>query len=105
MERLFAVIRSKGRGWNHSLALEQQEDWPAHAAFMNGLQAEGFVVMGGGLEGSPDFLLIFRAADAEEIRSRLAADPWGPEQLVTTRISPWTLLLGSLAAEGRRPFD
>jgi hypothetical protein len=101
VERLFAVIRSKGPRWNHSVALEQQEGWAAHAEFMNGLQAEGFVVMGGGLEGSPDFLLIFRAADADEIRSRLAADPWGPEQLAMTRISPWTLLLGSLADEAR----
>ncbi|HML18331.1 MAG TPA: hypothetical protein VK419_14975 [Bryobacteraceae bacterium] len=35
MERIFAVIRSRGDGWNSSLPLEQQEDWRPHAAFMN----------------------------------------------------------------------
>ncbi len=63
---------------------------------MNALEAEGFVVFGGPLEGSADFLLIFRAENADEVLARLAGDPWGTERLVLTRISPWTLLLGAL---------
>jgi uncharacterized protein YciI len=97
VKRLFAVIRSRGAAWNDSLPLEEQEDWRPHADFMNALHAEGFVAIGGPLEGTRDALLIFRASDADEIASRLEDDPWsGKDLLRTTRIAPWTLRLGSL---------
>lgn len=97
MERLFAVTRTRGAGWNDALPMEEQEDWPSHAAFMNGLQAEGFVLLGGPLEGTPHVLLIIRAKDADEIRARLAGDSWtGKDLLRITKIVPWTLRLGSL---------
>jgi hypothetical protein len=42
-------------------------------------------------------LLIVRAEDEPEIRSRLAADPWsGNDLLRVVRTAPWTLRLGSL---------
>jgi uncharacterized protein YciI len=64
---------------------------------MNGLKAEGFVVLGGPLEGTSEILLIVRAEDEPEIRSRLAADPWsGNDLLRVVRTAPWTLRLGSL---------
>ena len=36
-ERLFAVIRTRGAGWNASQPLEGQSDWSGHATFMNAL--------------------------------------------------------------------
>jgi YCII-related domain len=97
MERIFAVIRSRGTGWNHSRPMEGQEDWPSHAAFMNALQKEGFVLLGGPLEGTPDVLLIIRATDVEQIRSRLSDDSWTRKDLLRiTQVVPWTLRLGSL---------
>jgi hypothetical protein len=47
MEQLFAVIRSHGPAWLGSRPMEGQEDWDAYASFMNGLEREGFVVLGG----------------------------------------------------------
>jgi len=42
-------------------------------------------------------LLIVNAGTAEEIRSRLAEDPWSRQDLLRiARITPWTLRLGSL---------
>ncbi len=97
MERLFAVIRSRGVGWNNSRPMEEQEDWQSHAAFMDALQSEGFVLLGGPLEGTPDVLLIIRANDAQQIRSRLSGDSWTRKGLLRiTRVVPWTLRLGSL---------
>jgi len=96
---LFAVIRTRGPAWQPSLPLESQPDWAAHAQFMDALAAEGFVALGGPLEGSPEVLLIFRAAGSEEIADRLEDDPWtASDMLRTTRISPWTLRLGVLPA-------
>ena len=96
--RLFAVIRTRGPAWQESRPLEQQADWGPHATFMNALKAENFVVIGGPLEGTADVLLVIRANTEEEIRSRLAQDPWSTRDLLrVSRIAPWTLRLGSLA--------
>jgi len=95
--KLFAVIRTFGAPWQPSLPLEQQADWRAHADFMNALEREGFVVLGGPLEGTSNALLIFRAASADEIRRRLDGDPWTKSGMLrVSSISPWTLQLGSL---------
>ena len=97
MPRLFAVTRSRGPAWKTERPMEEQDDWPSHAVFMNALHREGFVVLGGTLEGTPDVLLIARANDADEIRARLASDPWTRNGLLRhERIVPWTLRLGAL---------
>jgi hypothetical protein len=46
MKRLFVVIRSHGAGWLASRSMEDQEDWQAHASFMNALEKQGFVLLG-----------------------------------------------------------
>jgi uncharacterized protein YciI len=95
--KLFAVVRTQGEALRPSASLENQPNWEAHASFMNGLQQEGFVVLGGPLDDTPDVLLIVRAINADEIVERLAADPWtGQDLLRISRISPWTLRLGAL---------
>jgi uncharacterized protein YciI len=97
MPRLFAVTRSRGPAWKVERPMEEQDDWPAHAVFMNALHREGFVVLGGPLEGTPDVLLIARARDADEIRARLADDSWTRNGLLRLeRIVPWALRLGAL---------
>lgn len=94
MTRLFAVIRGRGTAWDTSCTLEKQHGWHAHAAFMNGLEGEGFVVTGGPLEDNGDTLLIVRARNADEVGARLAADPWGEDMLPLLRVAPWQLRLG-----------
>jgi hypothetical protein len=64
---------------------------------MDGLHAEGFVALGGPLEGTDDVLLIVRAKDPDEIVERFAADPWSKSGLLRiSRITPWTVRLGTL---------
>ena len=98
MERLFAVIRTRGAAWDVARPMEEQADWRAHADFMNGLQTEGFVRLGGPLEGTPDVLLIVRAADEAAVRTRLAEDCWSRDDLLRIKeVLPWQLRLGALA--------
>ena len=97
MRKLFVVIRTRGPAWQDSRPLEGQAGWAAHAAFMDSLASEGFVVLGGPLEGTSDAVLIIRAKSPDEIRSCLAEDPWTAGDLLRiTRVAPWTLRLGAL---------
>jgi uncharacterized protein YciI len=97
MARIFAVTIVRGPRWNEPRAMEEQEDWRPHADFMNALKAEGFVVLGGPLEGTRQVLLILRSEGPEQIRTRLAEDPWHQHGLLQiVQIVPWQLRLGSL---------
>lgn len=96
MAGLFAVIRRRGPAWREAQPLEGQAAWQEHAAFMDALAAEGFVLLGGPLGDAPEVLLIVRAGSAEAVVERLAADPWsGLDLLRIGRIAPWNLRLGS----------
>lgn len=98
MQQLFVVVRERGPAWQDSRSMESQADWAAHASFMNALAKEGFVILGGPLEGTSDVLLVIRAKTPDEVRSQLAEDPWAVKDLLRiTRVAPWTLRLGSLA--------
>jgi len=95
--KLFAVIRTRGPRWNDAQPLEGQEDWRAHADFMNALATDGFVLLGGPLTDSRDVLLIVCAENENQVERRLAADGWTVKELLRTcRISPWELRLGTL---------
>jgi uncharacterized protein YciI len=95
--KLFAVINTRGPAWNHARPMEDQEGWRAHADFMNALEAEGFVVLGGPLQGTSDVLLIVRAEDEAEVDARLAPDVWVVNDLLRrVRVHPWQLRLGTL---------
>ena len=98
MTRLFAVLREYGPGFVSGQPLEAQPGWPAHARFMDDLEAEDFVLLAGPLGEAEDVLLVMRADDAAHIERRLADDPWAANGvLVTRRIATWTLRIGSLA--------
>ncbi len=88
---------SHGAAWAASRPLEEQADWSDHAAFMDALVAEGFVLLGGPLEGTSNVLLVIRAENEAEIRRRLGADPWMRNDLLrVANVTPWELRLGSL---------
>ena len=95
----FAVIREAGPGWTDG-GIAGQPTVNHHAAFMNALAAEGFVVFAGPLAGTESgrlrALLIVDADTEDEIRRRLADDPWAHmDRLVITRIEPWNLIVGA----------
>ena len=97
MKRILALNQSRGPGWDRSQRSEDQPGWIAHAEFMDRLVDEGFIALGGPLEGSHDVLLILRASSEQEIEQRLAADIWRQsELLVPKQCFPWHIRLGAL---------
>jgi uncharacterized protein YciI len=94
--RYFAVTQERGPSWNHQVPLSGQDKWGEHAAFMNALVEDGAIVLGGPLAGGPRVLLIFALDGEEEIRRRLAADPWVAMDLIRlVSVEPWEILLGN----------
>jgi uncharacterized protein len=91
---VFAVTMEKGPAWDGSRARREQDGWDEHAAFMDALVDEGFVLLGGPLGDGERVLLAVEAADEAAVHARLAADPWEPAGLLRTgRVEPWLLWL------------
>ena len=87
------VLRRSGPEYDHSKPLEEQSGWLEHAAFMDGLVEDGFIVLGGVLGDEVRTAHAVEAASEDEIRERLARDPWSGSHLVVDSIDPWTIRL------------
>ena len=97
---LFAVTREAGPSWTEGKGAFEQPAVNDHAAFMNQLAEDGFVLFAGPLAGSEHdrirVLLIAQAASETDVHRRLADDPWQRTQrVVTTSVEPWNLLVGA----------
>jgi uncharacterized protein YciI len=77
--------------------MEEQSGWDAHAAFMDGLVDDGFVVLGGPLADERRVVLAVEADSEDDVRATLARDPWSETHLRVETIDPWTIRL-----DGRR---
>jgi uncharacterized protein YciI len=94
---IFAVtIAQTGPEFDPSLALEQQSGWEAHAAFMDDLVDDGFVLLGGPFVGQRRTHHVVEAQSEDAIRTRLARDPWSGSHLVVESIEAWEIRLDGL---------
>jgi uncharacterized protein YciI len=92
----FAVRLVHGPGWDSSRQIRDQRAWAEHAAFMDGLVDAGLIILGGPVGDGEQTLHVVEAADENEIRARLAADPWAEAELLRIgAIEPWALWLDS----------
>jgi uncharacterized protein YciI len=92
----FAVRLVHGSGWDPSRQIRDQDGWAGHAAFMDGLVDDGFIILGGPVGDGEQTLHAVEAADENEIRAHLAADPWAAAGLLRIgTIEPWALWLDS----------
>jgi AcrR family transcriptional regulator len=90
----------KRQDWKAGGRCENRKGWDEHATFMNALEVEHFVVLGGPLGNYPKHraLLIVSAPDDQVLRARLLEDPWMQMGILRTiEIYPWEILLGQLS--------
>jgi len=95
MRTLFVVNQIRGTGWDASKPIRSQALWDEHAAFMDQLTADGFIVLGGPL-GDPEgeAMLVVDASDEETVQATLAKDPWRDSgHLTEPRVQSWTIFL------------
>ena len=95
---MFLVVRRRsGPEWDPARPLEDQSGWVEHAAFMDGLVAAGFIVLGGPLGDEQRVVFAVEADSPDTVRATLARDPWNETHLQEATIDPWTIRL-----DGRR---
>jgi uncharacterized protein YciI len=95
----FAVRLERGGPWDWSRGLREQDGFEEHARFVDALVDEGFIVLGGPLEGGRDVLHAISASSEEEVRARLGEDSWHQNGMLTIKaLEPWTILLDGRAA-------
>jgi hypothetical protein len=87
------LLRRSGPEWDPARPMEEQSGWDDHAAFMDGLVEERFIVLGGPLADEVRVAHAVDASSAAEVRATLARDPWSGSHLVVESIEPWTIRL------------
>ena len=94
----YAVRVERGGPWDWSRDLREQDGFDEHARFMDALVDEGFIVLGGPLEGGREVLHAISASSEQAVRTRLAEDNWAQNGMLTVKsVEPWTVLLDGRA--------
>jgi uncharacterized protein YciI len=90
----FAVTMENGPNFDESRGRREQDLWHEHAAFMDRLVDDGFVIIGGPIGDGGRTMHAIEAESEDAIRTRLAEDPWAPLGILKVgRIEPWQLWL------------
>jgi uncharacterized protein YciI len=76
MKNTFLAFSSAGPNRDFSKDTRQQPFWDEHAAFIDQLVENGFILMGGPLVDEGGSLLIINAEDESEVKETLKNDPW-----------------------------
>jgi uncharacterized protein YciI len=92
---IFALTTDHGPRWDVSRGIREQAAWDEHAAFMEGLVDEGFLLVGGPLGNGEHTLHMIEAADEREVAARLGRDPWAAMGLLRIgTLERWSIWLG-----------
>ncbi|HEX5189285.1 MAG TPA: YciI family protein [Streptosporangiaceae bacterium] len=98
---VFVLTQVNGPSYDPSRPRREQAGWTEHAAYMDKLLADGFVIMGGPLDDGQQVMLIVEAADEQDVADKLAADPWRPMGILATKtLQRWDVWLDSRTATG-----
>jgi uncharacterized protein YciI len=76
MGSMFIVMSAAGLNRDHAKGTRDQPYWDEHAAFIDQLVEEGFIMLGGPLPDEGGAVLVVRASSEAEVRDRLQPDPW-----------------------------
>jgi hypothetical protein len=98
MAPTFVAMSKAGEHRDLSRGSREQQFWDEHAAFIDGLVDEGFILMGG-LFKDGGAMLVMLADSEEEVREKMAGDPWylqGMLELIS--VKRWEIFIDKRAA-------
>jgi uncharacterized protein YciI len=94
MKNTFVAISSAGPNRDLSKGTHEQPLWDEHAAFIDQLVADGFILMGGPLVDEGGSLLILNAEDENEVREKLKNDPWSEHGILKLEsVKRWQIFI------------
>ena len=98
MKNTFLAISSAGPNHDRSKGTREQPFWDEHAAFIDRLVDDGFILMGGPLVDEREMphgaLLIVNAEDENEVRKRLKNDPWFEKSILKLEsVKRWRIFI------------
>jgi hypothetical protein len=73
--------------------MEEQSGWREHAAFMDALVEDGFIVLGGPVSDDGRVVHAVEAESEDAVRATWARDPWSETHLLIDSIESWTIRL------------
>jgi uncharacterized protein YciI len=94
MKNTFPAISSAGPNRDLSKDTREQPFWDEHAAIIDQLVEDGFILMGGPLVDEGGSLLIFNAEDENEVREKLKNDPWATHGILKLEsVKRWQIFI------------
>ncbi len=95
----FAVTLVHASNWDRNRPIREQARWTEHAAFMDGLVDDRFIVVGGPLGDGEQTLHLVDARNEQAVRNRLRTDPWAQMGLLEVgSVTEWSLWLDGRSA-------
>jgi uncharacterized protein YciI len=73
---LYVVESTAGAQRDLSIGTREQPFWDEHAAFIDSLVENGFIVLGGPFPDEGGAMIVVRAESEAEVHARLEPDPW-----------------------------
>jgi uncharacterized protein YciI len=101
MGSTFIVMSAAGSNRDHARGTRDQPYWDEHAAFIDTLVEEGFIVLGGPLPDEGGAVLVVRANSEAEVRDQLGSDPWYEHGILTLQsVRQWEIFIDRWEALG-----
>jgi hypothetical protein len=80
-----------------SLGTRQQAWWDQHAAFIDALVDDGFIVLGGPFPDEGGAMIVVRAESEDAVRARLEPDPWYQNDILRiAAVHRWEIFIDEL---------
>jgi len=92
------VVTRSGYQYDRALPMQSQLRWAEHAAFMNCLVDDGFILLGGPLGDEYRVVHAVEAESEEAVRARFGQDPWSETHVRVEAVEPWTIVLDAREA-------
>src|SRR5215213_2346569 len=103
MGSTFIVMSAAGSNRDHANGTRDQPYWDDHAAFIDNLVEEGFIMLGGPLPDEGGAVLVVHAGSEAEVRDRLGCDPWYAHEILTLEsVRRWDIFIDRRVASGQQ---
>ena len=90
----YILLSSAGPLRDLSKGTREQPFWDEHAAFIDALDAEGFILLGGPLVDEGGAILVVHATDEREVREKIKDDPWYVQGVLTLEsVKRWDIFI------------